>query len=1260
MGVVYEAFDRQRGERVALKTLPNIESEALYRFKREFRTLADIAHPNLVNLYELFIDGERCYFTMEPIDGETFLAHVRPGAVHSERDTLGGAADRHHPSDTTDLDLQLVDAAPGAPPPPPDRDPDAAPLDLPRLRAALRQLVEGVAALHAAGKLHRDLKPSNVLVDRGGRVVILDFGLATDARGPAADDGLSGTAGYMAPEQVGGRSEPASDWYAVGVMLYEALAGHRPFVGPMMQILRDKRERDPPPLDQLAPDLPPELVALCARLLARAPADRPHAAQILAHLGVDPERAAALVSPVSQDIELVGRADHLAALREAQRRAREGDAVAVYIYGPSGAGKSALCRAFLAERRDEPAAIILRSRCYVHESVPYKALDGVIDSLSRALAELSPDQLRAVLPRDAWALARLFPVLNAVLEAHSDRRLSRAPMDRLDLRRRAFTALRGLLARLGDRRPVILHIDDLQWADADSALLLDQLLRPPDAPPLLLLATFRSEEIALQPFLRQLLASADGHTRRVLPVDPLSDDQIEALVRAQLADHPGASLYTATIVREAAGSPFLAEQLTSYVRSGAEIGATGVHLHELLEARIRGQPEGAATLLDTLAVAAHPLAPQLAAAAAALRGDERPLIKHLLAANLLRISGPDERIELYHDRIREALAAHLDPLDRKRLHRRIAVAMESRRLDDYEAIFGHYRGAGDRIKAALYADKAATKAIEALAFDQAAAFYRHAIELAPDLDEAQDLRGTAASRLKSTRLERGLAESLANAGRCQEAADAYLRAAMLVDATRALELRRAAAEQLLISGHIDQGRRVLGEVLAQVGWRLAPSPQRALISLFTHRLQLRLHGLNFRPRTERELNPEQLLLIDICWAVSTGLSMIDNIRAADFQARGTLLALESGEPARIARALSMEAVFHASDGGPSRAHAAKLIDLSHQLALASADPGLLAQATMIHGACAYLVGEWRLAAQRLSEAEVMLRERCTGQIWQKATTQRFGLGSLQYLGELRELLDRLPFALRDAEERGNIYAGTDLRARLNLYWLARDDPQGYRREIDDALRRWTNDGYHLQHFNALRSLVQADLYENDPATAVQRIDESWPALDAAMVLRIQVARVEAHQLRASAGLASLAADPAPSQRRALQFKKQIDRDIHAIERERMPWAAALAALLRAGLAALQPDPKDTPRALQAAITGLRAADMALHAAIAERYLGHLEGGEIGARRHHAADAWIRAQGVLRPDRLALALAPGLTVPAPSPLDALTELRDRTV
>ena len=79
MGVVFEAYDRERGEIVALKILPDGDANALYRFKREFRTLADIAHPNLVNLFELFVDGTRCFFTMEKIDGESFLRHVRPG-----------------------------------------------------------------------------------------------------------------------------------------------------------------------------------------------------------------------------------------------------------------------------------------------------------------------------------------------------------------------------------------------------------------------------------------------------------------------------------------------------------------------------------------------------------------------------------------------------------------------------------------------------------------------------------------------------------------------------------------------------------------------------------------------------------------------------------------------------------------------------------------------------------------------------------------------------------------------------------------------------------------------------------------------------------------------------------------------------------------------------------------------------------------------------------------------------------------------------
>ena len=139
--------------------------------------------------------------------------------------------------------------------------------DMDRLRDAFRQLAEGVRALHEAGKLHCDLKPSNVLVERGPRVVILDFGLVTDtdAIAPARTSAfLAGTPSVHVTRAGSGLApSPASDWYSVGVMLFEALTGRQPFRGSVHEILEHKRRRDPPAPADLVRGLPPDLDDLC-------------------------------------------------------------------------------------------------------------------------------------------------------------------------------------------------------------------------------------------------------------------------------------------------------------------------------------------------------------------------------------------------------------------------------------------------------------------------------------------------------------------------------------------------------------------------------------------------------------------------------------------------------------------------------------------------------------------------------------------------------------------------------------------------------------------------------------------------------------------------------------------------------------------------------------------------------------------------------------------------------------------------------------
>src|SRR5712692_749359 len=194
-------------------------------------------------------------------------------------------------------------------------------------------------------------------------------------------------------------------------------------------------------------------------------------------------------------------------------------------------GKTALVRNFLDHIKREANVMMLQGRCYERESVPYKALDGVVDNLSKHLTSMRQRRVAALLPRDVLALARVFPVMLQV-DAIFNARAARP--ETADL----FT------------------------------------LRPPDAPALLLIASFRAEDVESKPFLKQFLQRAGGETCRELFVGPLPGGEARELTHA-LLESAGVSdeFSIEAIVREAAGSPFLLEQLTHYAMM-SEPGAT--------------------------------------------------------------------------------------------------------------------------------------------------------------------------------------------------------------------------------------------------------------------------------------------------------------------------------------------------------------------------------------------------------------------------------------------------------------------------------------------------------------------------------------------------------------------------------------------------------------------------------------------------------------------------------------------------------------
>ena len=176
----------------------------------------------------------------------------------------------------------------------------------------------------------------------------------------------------------------------------------------------------------------------------------------------------------------------------------------------------------------------------------------------------------------------------------------------------------------------------------------------------------------------------------------MTEDEARALIASLIpVDSPVSQAEKLEIVREAGGSPFLLDQMARSVvidETGRDRLATFV---EMLEGRVRALPPGAQRFLETLAICGRPVAPDLVYEACGLAGDERPLVALLRSDRFLRSSGSAQRIEIYHDRIREKLAALVSPDDQRRIHGLMVRALVARRADDPEALYSHYRGAGD-------------------------------------------------------------------------------------------------------------------------------------------------------------------------------------------------------------------------------------------------------------------------------------------------------------------------------------------------------------------------------------------------------------------------------------------------------------------------------------------------------------------------------------------------------------------------------------
>jgi predicted ATPase len=726
MGVVFRATDLQETRTVAIKALfvPGGMPAEVHRFQREFRALARLQHPHVVSVHD-YGHGEGVpYYVMEYVAGVD---------IHRLCQMLGGRL-------PVDLTVTL-----------------------------LGQLCSALAYVHGQGIVHRDIKPSNVMVmdrETAPRVKLMDFGLVQLSDGSmhlTQSGSLLGTVLYMAPEQAQGLPvDRRADLYALGAVLYELLTGQAPFTGETpVAIIMQHITQVPVPPRQLRPDVPPALEAAILRLLAKRPGERFSAADELWTALQDPEAsrlvlpAGAPAGPARADVVfragLIGREAELARLGGWLDEAWQGRGRFVLVEGEAGVGKSRLVAEFAGQARLRGGRR-LSGACYEREALPYSP---IVAPLQEALSELTGGEAETLVAGLEQELARLMPQLDWPAVAMPPE------LDPGQARLRLFDAVTQLVTRLAARRPLLLVLNDLHWADAATLELLHYLVRnTAQDVALLVVGTSRREErgddhpltLFLQGLRREKLLST-------VELGRLTPGGTRALLAGLLAlDDPPAEL-AERIYRESEGNPFFVEEvLKGLVEEGVLVQQNGrwalgraaefsgtrlipASVADVIRRRL-GQVGGAGRpVLDCAAVLGRDFAFDVLRLA--YGGDEDALLDaldDLLRARLIEEArgAREDRYRFVHAKIQEVLYEDLSAPRRRKLHRAAGAALErlyAARLDTPEvvgALAQHYAAGGDVPRALAYGLRAGDLARQVFANAEAVAGYRRALATVGD------------------------------------------------------------------------------------------------------------------------------------------------------------------------------------------------------------------------------------------------------------------------------------------------------------------------------------------------------------------------------------------------------------------------------------------------------------------------------------------------------------------------------------------------
>ena len=713
MGVVYLATHQDSGRRVALKTLLTDDPRRIERLQREIAVVRSLKHPGVVSLVDSGDRDGRPWFAMELLSGRTLTRHIETlhGQINHPEE---GTADTRSGGDrNVSWSSGVPWAGPDASIPPSDssialykaRAPDtrgrspafhssatvpAVAAHQPRLLAHVGQLCQTLSYLHGLGLVHADIKPDNIFVTSGGRVVLMDFGLAAEAEGRIDSLTLerigqrAGTACYTSPEQVKGNwLDARADLYAVGCVLVEILTGQPPFHEGSLHDIMEAHISARPPLSKVA-KANPGLVEIVELLLAKRPEARPSRAsevvEAIKAAGIDvpsdpdaPEADPYLLRP-----PLVGRTRTMDALASAVSTAPDGRGSAHLLSGPSGVGKTRLALEVSRLARADDF-VTLGGRCMTvsdrqEPAGPLHAFRALGHRLA-SLRERHPESFaRAMGDRGQQILGAYFPSLA------TDPAATRPPSGRPHSESITVVvdALLRALSVWADGSPLLFVLDDVQWADEVSVAALARIMAEARSSKWVILALASDAACASVDAIRE--ASTAEH-----PLGPLNEAGTEAMLRATLASDTLPTGLVTGILHHSHGNPFqIGEAVRTLIDGGILVRVEGVWtLSSSASTTFQGLASNRVARLEPDA--------QLVCAAAATLGSQfdqqvlrevadlpearfRDALGALLRSNVL--GQDDTDLTFVHDRLRTAT---LDAIrEGAQLHLRAAHALAAR------------------------------------------------------------------------------------------------------------------------------------------------------------------------------------------------------------------------------------------------------------------------------------------------------------------------------------------------------------------------------------------------------------------------------------------------------------------------------------------------------------------------------------------------------------------------------------------------------